>query len=165
VVGLWPGGFFAADGFKYRLALYSWDGTLQAILARDLPPSLLSAARVEQELKQNLTILESRRGKFAAADVQRLRDEAARRVRPYFRHNTLSTGLDSQGRIWIVGLEADSGYADLFNSNRFLGRLHLPCPGFDAGWSLKGTWLALACAPADPAFDGDAVFKVFRIID
>jgi hypothetical protein len=107
----------------------------------------------------------SRRGPLAAADTDRLRAEIKARRQPFFSHARLSLGLDGQGRIWVVGVEADSAFADLFNQNGFIGRMGLPCAGFSGDWSLHGTWLALACAPDDPAFDGNAVFKVFRLAD
>jgi hypothetical protein len=83
--------------------------------------------------------------------------------------------LDAGFRIGPQGLvvsQYDAGDGMLFSIidsvgsvvGRF-GRIGLPCPGFSGGWSLNDSWLALACAPNDPAFDGDAIFKVFRITD
>ena len=163
ILGRWPGGFIAADGFKYRLALYSWDGHLQRILSRNLPPPRLSEARIDREFKDNVAFLKTRHS-MGAADMANVREQIASRPQPFFLHNRDSQiGLDGEGRIWVVGIDADSGFADIFSSTQFLGRIPLPCPGFEQGWSLKGKWLAIACKPDDPEFAGDAVFKVFRI--
>jgi len=163
-LGRWPGGFIVADGWEYRLALYGWDGKLRRVLRRDLPRPRLSAARITGVLREELPFA-SRYGPLSGADTGRLRAEIAARRQPFFPHSRLALGLDAQGRIWVVGIEADSAFADIFNQNRFLGRIGLPCPGFSGGWSVHGSWLVLACAPDDPAFDGNAVFKVFRITD
>jgi hypothetical protein len=164
VLGRWPGGFIVADGWEYRLALYDWTGRLRRVLGRDLDRPRLSDARVARLLAEELPFA-SRRGQMTGPDTEQLRAEIAARRQPYFPHARLALGLDGQGRIWVVGIEADSAFADIFNQDRFVGRIGLPCSGFSGGWSLHGSWLALACAPDDPAFDGDAVFKVFRIID
>lgn len=163
-LGRWPGGFIVADGWEYRLALYDWDGRLRRVLRRDLPRPTLSAARVAVLLSEELPFA-SRYGPLSGADTERLRSEIAARRQPFFPHSRLALGLDYQERIWVVGIEADSAFADIFGQNRFIGRIGLPCPGFTGGWSIHGSWLALACLPDDPAFDGNAVFKVFRIAD
>jgi hypothetical protein len=163
-LGRWPAGFIVADGWEYRLALYDWDGRLRRVLRRDLPRPRLSPARIAALLSEELPFA-SRYGPLSGADTERLRAEIAARRQPFFPHSRLALGLDAQGRIWVVGIEADSAFADIFNQNRFIGRIGLPCPGFRGGWSVHGSWLALACAPDDAAFDGDAVFKVFRIVD
>jgi hypothetical protein len=164
VLGRWPGGFIVADGWEYRLALYDWNARLRRVLGRDLDRPRLSDARVARVLAEELPFA-SRRGRLTGADTGKLRAEIAARRQPYFPHARLALGLDGQGRIWVVGIEADSAFADIFNQERFVGRIGLPCPGFSGGWSLNDSWLALACAPNDPAFDGDAIFKVFRITD
>jgi hypothetical protein len=163
-LGQWPGGFIVADGWEYRLALYGWDGRLRRVLRRDLARPHLSDARVARLLAQELPFA-SRGRLLTGADTQMLRAEIAGRRQPYFSHARLALGLDGQGRTWVVGIDADSAFADIFNQNRFIGRIGLPCSGFNGGWSLHGSWLALACEPDDPAFGGDAVFKVFRLID
>ena len=164
-LGHWSGGFIVADGWRYHLALYSWDAQLQRILSRSLPPPRLSPARIETELAQAVSYRAARRGMPAPSDVDRMRNEISERRQPYFTH-VKSLGLDGQGRIWVIGIDADSGYADVFNPERFLGRIPLPCPGFQPwNWSLRGDWLALACAPAATDTDRDVVFKVFRIVD
>ncbi len=166
VLGLWSGGFVVADGWRYRLAIYDWNGSLQRVLSRDVPRPHLSAARLATELSEDLAIRRSLGRAPAPADVERIRDDIASRRQPYFTH-VRSLGFDGEGRIWVIGIDADSGFADVFNSQRFLGRVPLPCPSMRAfdSWSLNGTWLVLACAPDDPDSDRDAVFKVFRIVD
>jgi hypothetical protein len=72
--------------------------------------------------------------------------------------------VDSHNRLWLMGGEADSAFADVFDNGVFLGRLGIPCRIFVGMWSVAGQWLAVQCEPDDSNFDGDAVTKLFRIV-
>ncbi len=163
VVGIRDSGFVLGDGWNYQLALYDWNGTLVRVLRRALPRIRLTPRRIDREVQATVRSLREVRGR-RPGDSARVRDDVIRRPQEFFPHNG-HLGFDTQGRLWVVGIDADSGYADLFNDHRFLGRLALPCADFAGQWSLNGAWLVLACAPDDAAFPGDAVFKVFRLVD
>jgi hypothetical protein len=163
VVGARDSGFVLGDGWNYQLGLYDWTGALVRVLRRRLPRPQPTPRRVDREIEATLRSLRSVRG-HRPDDSVRVRDDVMRTPQEFFRHNG-HLGLDGQGRIWVVGIDADSGYADLFNDHRFLGRLPLPCADFDGQWSVNGDWLVLACAPDDASYPGDAVFKVFRLVD
>ena len=161
-LGLWSGGFLVGDGWTYRLALYDWSGRPVRSLRREIDPPVLSEARLDREVEltvRSLRLAGRRMDPAATAQLRRTTATAQQRHFAFFR----PTGLDGKGRIWVLGVEADSGFADVFSSEHFLGRISLPCAGFSHGWSLAGTWLVLACLPDAPDFAGDAVFKVFRI--
>lgn len=161
-IGLWDGGIVVGDGWTYRLGLYDWEGTPVRTLRRDIPPPELTTARVDSQVEFNVRSLRAMGRILDAAAVARLRSRLASDDQRHFSF-IRPTGLDGHGRIWILGIDADSGFADIFSSHRFLGRLALPCQGFSDGWSLAGRWLVVACLPEDAAFEGDAVFKMFRI--
>jgi hypothetical protein len=158
--GTWAGGYLFADGREYRIALYDWDGKLVRILHRDVKPSKWSKAYAEAQFEEFRQAPPGRR--LSASALERKREEYLESSHPHFNRLTpLST--DGAGRLWVVGNSGDSAYADVFSPEAHLGRLELPCPGFDRGWSVNGNWLAMACAPTDPDYEGDAVLKLFRI--
>jgi hypothetical protein len=160
-VGTWSGGFVVGDGMTYTLALYNWNGALQRVMHRDIPNPKYTDARVDRELAG----LKGARARHPSpADSARQRDALMATPLEHFPHTT-SLGFDSHGRIWVAGIAGDSAYADVFSDTAFLGRIPLPCSGFEGAWSLSGEWLALVCTPDDSAFPGDAVLKVFRIVE
>lgn len=164
VIGVRPDGFVVGDGWHYHLAFYDWNGTLRRVVSRTLPPVRWSGRRIANEVRRTILSLQSVRGRLSPADSAQVHGDIANAARPYFAH-TGHLGLDGENRTWVVGVDGDSGYADLFSDRGFLGRLALPCPDFDGGWSVNGSWLALACAPDGPDFPGDAVFRVYRLIE
>lgn len=161
-LGLWPGGFLVGDGWTYRLALYDWNGRPVRSLRREIDPPLLSEARLDREVDLTVRSLRLAGRRMDPAAISQLRSTTATAQQRHFSFSR-PTGLDGKGRIWVLGVEADSGFADVFSSEHFLGRISLPCAGFSHGWSLAGTWLVLACLPDAQDFAGDAVFKVFKI--
>lgn len=161
-LGLWSGGFLVGDGWTYRLALYDWRGTLVRMLHRDIEPPELSPDRLDRQVALTVRSLRAAGRRMDDAAIARVRSSAASQQQRHFSFHR-PTGLDERGRIWVLGVEADSGFADVFNHDRFLGRLALPCAGFSHGWSLAGRWLVVACLPDDPDSVLDAVFKVFTV--
>lgn len=157
VLGLWPHGFLIADGNSYRVDLYSWNGAVVSTIKRTMPPQYPSDYRIELYL-QSL-----RRARPVADSVaRRVRNQLAKMAMPYFSPGGIPR-MDSHQRLWIVGQEGDSAFADLFLDARYLYRLHIPCKEFAGAWNIAGDWLAMACLPDNSRFDGDAVIKLFRI--
>ncbi|MEO6748630.1 MAG: hypothetical protein ABI294_03475 [Casimicrobiaceae bacterium] len=161
VLGRWSGGFIIADSWRYRLALYDWQGVRQRILGRDIPRPVLTPARIDTAFHHGQSRVNARRDPAAAA---RERAEIADQLQPHFPH-TRHLGFDDQGRIWVFGIDADSGFADVFSATHFLGRIPLPCPAFASAAAVAGPWLALACGTTDAASDAGTELKVFRIVD
>lgn len=159
--GEWAGGFIVANPSTYHIGLYDRKGTLRRVLGRSLPPALPTAARLDRQIAQVRTLKIGGRTR-TEAELQTIRDRSARTPLPAF---ALAAPLrtDAKARIWVVGIEGDSAFADLFTAERFLGRIGLSCPGFEGKWSLAGSWLAAVCAPRDASYDGDAVVRLFRI--
>ncbi len=166
ITGTWDGGFLVGDAARYRVGLYTWQGTLVRALARDLPPIHASLARTDDFIAE--MVRRSGRGggggAVPAAMMTKMREQAAQAEMPQITPGS-PPRADAQKRIWIIGMEGDSAFADLFTSTRFIGRLHLPCRFFNGFWSVSGTWLALACVPDDPDAALDAVVKLFRIVE
>lgn len=161
-LGIWAHGFVFADPVRYRLALYDWDGSLVRVIARDIPAPRSTA-------KQAAAALEAWRGSGAgrrasASDLDAKREEFLKATEPHFAHH-VPLATDAAGRLWVVGQDGDSAYADVFSPTAFLGRIPLPCRGIDRGIAVSGGWLALACESDDPDYLGDAVLKLFRITE
>lgn len=157
VLGSWRDGFVVANGKTYQLAFYDWNGKLRHTIGRVLPENHLTATQVDAELGA----LAGRPG-FRSVTQERRRAQLAAQVRPWFTHLT-PLGLDAAGRVWVVGQQGDTTFADLFTERQFLGRIVLACPGFQGRWAMRGEWLALVCAPEDSSAEGDAVVKRWRV--
>lgn len=158
VFGIWADGFIVGNANDYTLRLYRWDGQVVRTLSRALTRERISAGRVEAFLRVIPNMAQR-----SAGEIAKLRDQASGMMLPYFTPGGVLSA-DAHGRLWVLGVAADSGFADIFSADRFLGRIALPCREFQGSFSVKGHWLALACLPDDPAFDGDAVIKLFRIV-
>lgn len=158
VFGIWADGFLVGNANEYTLTLYRWDGQVVRTLSRTLKRERTSAGRVEAFLRVIPNIAQR-----PAGEIARLREQASGMMLPYFTPGGVPS-TDADGRLWVLGVAADSGFADVFSADRFLGRIALACRGYQGSFSVKGNWLALACLPDNPAFDGDAVIKLFRIV-
>lgn len=160
-IGRWLGGVVVGDGRDYTLALYDWSGKLLRIINRtpnDRPT--MAAAEVDKMLA-GLNANPARRTKLSGAALDRERNRLLDEKLPYFYSNPT---IDSQGRLWIVGQAGDSGYADLFGPDGFIGRMALSCPGFDRrGWWVNGHWLALRCRTDSPTSLSGNVLKLWRL--
>jgi hypothetical protein len=161
-IGTWVHGFVFADPVRYRLALYDWNGSLVRVITRGIPAPLTSAKRAASAFDSYRT---SRIGQRASpAALEEKRKELLEETVPHFAHH-VPLATDHAGRLWVVGPEGDSAYADVFSPTGFLGRISLPCRGIDRGIAVSGGWLALACESDDPEYLGDAVLKLFRIVE
>lgn len=158
VVGHWRGGILLGNGFSYQLLAYDWDGRLRFAFGRELPVNRRTPAQVERQIAGLRASPIGQDEAVIARARRRLASDSSR----WFSHLSPPTA-DARGRIWVVGLDGDQGFADLFAESQFLGRLPLDCPGFEGRWGLHGEWLALVCAPEDPQDDRDAEVRLWRI--
>jgi hypothetical protein len=164
IVGSWDGGFLVGDANRYQIALYRPNGALVRVLSRNVAAAFPSPERVNDFLTTMKRAMEGRGGKMDDATMSRLREMASKQALPLFTPSGTNRA-DAQHRIWIVGMEGDSAFADLFTAERFIGRVHLPCRLFNNFWSVSETWLAMACLPDDPHSDLDAVVKLFKLMN
>ena len=163
--GVWGQGFVVADPGNYAVALYRWDGTLVRVLHRDVPPMRASAGRIDDFFATvNRQSVARGQPPMDEARMAMMRKQVADEVLPPITPGG-AIRVDARNRIWLLGMEGDSAFADVFSPDRFLGRLPLPCRLFNGFWSLSGAWLAVACLPDNREFDGDAVIKLFRITE
>jgi hypothetical protein len=99
---------------------------------------------------------------MSAEGLALARAEWRRRTMPAFA-TPVASRVDAHGRLWVVGMEDDSAFADVFTGHQFLTRIHIGCHFFNDSSSLRDRWLALVCAPESAEFEGDAVVKLFEI--
>ncbi len=147
-----------ANGLTYRMLVYSADGSLIGTAGRAVDSAPRPTARqVEAELARIRAADSSVTDKYLAMARQQL----ARQPQPFF---SAAQGLryDGAGRLWVVGYQADSAFADVFSDTTFVRRFPLACPGFNGQWDLKGSWLALGCGRRDPAAAGGEL-QLYRI--
>lgn len=137
--GEWVDGFIIANPSTYHIGLYGWNGTLQRVLSRTLPPSYPMAARLDRQVVQVRSLKIGGRAR-TEAEIQSFRERAAATPVPAF--------------AFAAPVRTDAK-----------ARIGLSCPGFEGKWSLSGSWLAMVCAPRDARYDGDAVVRLFRITD
>lgn len=163
VFGEWTDGFIVANPAIYHIGLYRKDGTLVRVLSRAVPPSYPGAARLDRQMALVRSMKIGGRQR-TDAEIQTIRDRAATTPFPSFAIG-VPLRTDAKKRIWVVGIQGDSAFADVFTAERFLGRIGIACPGFEGKWSLSGSWLAMVCAPQDPNYDGNAVVRLFRIVE
>jgi hypothetical protein len=149
------------DGLDYRIYVYSSRGKLLSEFGRDLQPRHPS----ERHLVTEENSLRKYRGQDGRSMdpvvLERMISDIRASKLPHFSHLG-GIAYDSTGRLWVVGIESDSGFADVFDGDAHLGRLALSCPGFSGRWSMNGNWLAMTCAAPD-SLDRDAVIRLFRI--
>lgn len=159
-MGTWASGFVIGDPVGYRLALYDWQGQLLRVIAREIPAPRTSQATAAMEFEAWTGSLRGRQASPAEREAKR--QELLEATVPHFSHRT-ALEADGNGRLWVLGPEGDSAYADVFSPTGLLGRLPLPCRGIDRGIAINDSWLAVACKSEDPEYLGDAVLKLFRI--
>jgi hypothetical protein len=163
ILGEWKDGFVIANVESYRIGLYGNDGRLVRILGREASRVMPSRARVERQMAMYTAM--SMRGRPLTPDaLEKARKTVTETPLPNF---VLATPLraDANGRLWVLGIQGDSAFADVFASDRFIGRIGISCPGFEGKWSISGRWLAMTCAPESDEFEGDVIVKLFRVTD
>ncbi len=159
--GQWRDGFVLAHPASFRIGFFTWSGELVHTAQGPAGGAKLSRGRVE------LAIESYQMSRLFRSDPSEARLREARnqlestRLPGFSPANPL--GVDSQGRVWVMGIEGDSAFADVFSPPSYLGRIGVPCPGFEGRWSLAGRWLAVVCRPSEATFDGDAGVRVFKV--
>lgn len=162
-LGAWRGGVLVADGRGYAIGVYDGTGRFLRALTREVAPRFATPTMITA-FQRRAEAYHGPDGKAHSparitADVDKFR--AAQQ--PHFVHSS-PLREDRLGRIWIVGMEGDSAFADLFTPTGQIGHLGIACPAFTGRWSLNGEWLALLCdAPA--ASDRGAVLQLYRIVE
>ncbi len=163
--GVWRNGFLVGDAASYRLGLYDWTGKLARVISRNVDRSALTSAQAEAAFTSWQESPPGRRATPSALEAKRA--ELLESRHPHFT-TFLPAAIDGSGRFWIFGPAGDSVYADAFADTEFLGRATVACPGFrgrSEAWSVAGSWVAMACAPTDTAYVGNAVLKLFKIVE
>ncbi len=146
------------NGQSYRILVFSSAGQLIARIARDLDTMRLTKRQVENEIHQ----IQSSGQRLADSYLEILRLQLSRQRLPFFSH-VQGLRYDRAGRLWVVGFEGDSVFADAFSDTTFVRRFSLGCYGFDGQWDLKGEVLVVSCGRQDPAASGGEV-QVYRIL-
>jgi hypothetical protein len=163
VLGAWRGGVIVANGRSYAVGLYDSTGRFVRALSREVEPRFATPEMIGAFRRR----AERYRGPDGKErDPVRINDDVAayrEKPQPHFSHVS-PVREDPRGRIWIVGMEGDSAFADLFTPTGQIGHLGIACPGFSGRWSLNGEWLALMCA-APNGSSRDAVLQLFRIVE
>lgn len=161
-VGLWEGGFIIADGHSYRIAVLDSLGNLVHRYARTLPPNLPDAAVVEEEVSRLRGLKRNGKRRYDEARLAVIEDSLRTTPREWF-GSVSPAAVDGAGRLWVLGVRSDSVFADVFDPDGFIGRLMLPCEGFDGRWSVSGLWLAMLCSPQERGLSVDAEARLYRI--
>lgn len=159
-LGRWAGGAVIGNKMTYDLAFFDRQGRRVNLITPAVERPVLTAAEADRTL-ESLSSAPGRKP-LTGADLDRARAKLMSEEQPFFSHIPTPT-TDEQGRLWILGEVGDSGYADLFGRRGYLGRIPLPCPGFESTWAVRGHWLALACATTDSLSTAPGVLKIFRI--
>lgn len=160
VVGRWAGGVVLANGMTYRLGLYGASGELVHVIERNLPPRMLTQAEIELEMSR---LAMSPMGR-SPARLARAREQLGKLPVRWFTHAGPPRD-DGHGRLWVVLQHGDSTAADLYVGGDQIGHLTIDCPGFGGQWDVSGEWLVLLCFPRDPAAEGDAEIRRWRIVE
>jgi hypothetical protein len=162
-LGAWRGGVIVADGRSYSVGLYDSTGTFVRALHREVADRIPTAEMVAAFQSS----AEGYRGPDGKGrDPARIADEVAayrRSTLPHFYH-TVPIIDDRVGRIWVVGVEGDSAFADIFTPTAHLGHIGISCSGFGGRWALNGEWLALVCGAPERS-DRVAVMQLYRIVE
>lgn len=160
-IGLWSSGFVVANSESYTVAHYNWQGRLVSQIRRTPVVERPSEARVQRQLRRLLASPLAKR--FASTEQQ---SEVLRKIRneplPPFSPSA-PVGEDDRGRTWLMGIQGDSAFADVFQNGRYLGRIGVPCQGFEGSWHVSGRWVATVCESASDVSDTDTVLKLFKI--
>jgi hypothetical protein len=78
------------------------------------------------------------------------REESTLREKPldFFSH-VHGLEFDGKGRLWVLGPQGDSAYADVFADTLFLGRLSIGCRDFGGSFALNKMFLAMVCSDTE----------------
>lgn len=142
------------DMRRYQVLLYTDLGRFIGSVGASRAPQLPSPEEAARESVAIATMPVS-----PARKATLLRDFRSR-ARLHFR----ALRFDATGRLWVIGQDGDSAYADVYADTLPLGRIPIGCPGFTGeGWDLSGRWLALSCRHTAPDAPSDGTIRLFRI--
>jgi hypothetical protein len=158
-----PGRFVAANGYSYRLWMYSDAGHLLYSFGRNVAPRMVTPSEFAEAEAADGKVVEhgipGPDGKLhrvnADAKVQALREQP----RAHFQYNNLA--FDEHHRLWVIGKANDSTFLDVFADSTFLGRIMVDCRRFSASGAVRGHWLALGCESPDSL--APYAVRLFRI--
>jgi hypothetical protein len=142
----------------YTFVLFDAGGQKIGQFHRDLPTRYRSRAEVARMIASARTWMGAR-GERTGMEESRAKLE--REPMPFFSHVSPAQ-FDSAGRMWVVGWDADSAFADVYADTTFLRRFPIPCSGFAGRWSLSGRWLAVSC-DGSGIQDSLPTFQLFKI--
>lgn len=146
------------NGQTYRILVFSAAGQPIGTIERSLDTMpRVTERQIETEVRQLLASGQQ----LNDAYLKIVRRQLAKERLPFFAP-AQGFRYDGGGRLWVVGYEGDSTFADIFSDTIFVRRFSLGCYGFDGQWDLKGDWLALSCGHRDPAIAGGEL-HMYRI--
>jgi len=153
-----PSRVVIGNGNTYQLIVFDAAGQVVGRIARQLPRQGPTERQIDRELEQL-----RRAQQLTESYLRSLRGQLAQSRVPFFAPQQ-GARYDGAGRLWVVGYQADSAFADVFSDTTFVARFPLACPGFDGVWDLTGGWLAVACGQGETGAGGGVV-KRYRITE
>lgn len=154
IPGTWYGGFLLAERNSYTVAFYTWVGERVGIyqqaggLTNQTQPEAVDSFAAELE----------RMGRQLSPQA---RERMLNKSQPWF---SSSPRIDALGRTWFLVDRKGRAELDVFLGPVLLGNIPLPsCSQPGPRLDLAGRWLAVICAPTDPASDEDAVVQLYEI--
>lgn len=160
-VGYWAGGITMVNPGTYRGAVYTWAAQPQWEFGGDPSPVRVTKARATAAFEKIRRLMAGRLTETQLTEMKtRAEDATYPPISP-----ASPPSFDDRGRLWVLGLAGDSAYAEVHTPAGPLVRLGLPCLGFEGRWNVAGRWLAMICQSEDEEFEGDAVVRLFRIVN
>jgi hypothetical protein len=156
-----------SDGYSYELGEYEANHQ-RKVFSRAMPPR----TRTAWELDEYQDVL-TRRARpvmgpngtlLPGLKYDSLSRRAALDTLPRLRPGSM--GFDERGRLWVVGREGDSTFADAYADTTYLGRRMIGCRDAQPTRrtvSIRGHWLVLACQQGDE--EHPFALRLFRIIE
>lgn len=146
------------NGRTYRIGVYDQNGILLGEFGRDLPPNHRGQRGIAG-IRDAIDLALSTPSPGNRQLRERLDTIARERVAHFGRGGL---GVDSTGRLWVVGRVGDSTFADVFADTTFLGRHILPCFRSSGGFAINGRFIALRCQEGSEA---GYRLQLYRIVD
>ena len=150
----WSGGILMANGNRFEVAAWDWDGKFLWRAGLDKGLRRFTATEIDR------TVERLRQSGRSEAAIARARADLEEGTARWFA-NGGAPGIDSEGRLWIVSQTIDSAFAELFQSGEHIGRLAFECPGFEGHWDVSGEWMALVCESEDD--EAGAEVRLYRL--
>jgi hypothetical protein len=162
VLGTWSSGFIVGNPNSGDLGFFTWAGALVRQIGGPKIRPVMGQGRVREALETAVGFRERGGKSLTASERDGLETQIRNAELPYF-SAVSPIGTDRTGRHWVFGVAGDSAFADVFSATRYIGRIGLPCSGFEGRASVNNGWIAMLCSPRTEADEGANV-KVFRIL-